>query len=110
MTPAIVLITSFFFLVFTGVPIAFSLGISAIVAGCLILPPEIILTIVSQRLVTGLDNFALLAIPFFILAGVLMNHGGIASRLIHLALVIVGRTPGVIPPKNNRGDKWNFVL
>lgn len=94
MSPAIALITSFFFLVFTGVPIAFSLGISAIVAGCLILPPEIILTIISQRLVSGLDNFALLAIPFFILAGVLMNHGGIASRLIHLALVIVGRTPG----------------
>lgn len=94
MSPALVLLVSFLFLVFTGVPIAFSLGISAIVAGCFILPPEVILTIVSQRLVSGLDNFALLAIPFFILAGVLMNHGGIASRLIHLALVIVGRTPG----------------
>lgn len=90
----LVLIGSFFVLVFTGVPIAFSLGIAAIAAGCMILPPEIILTIVSQRLVSGLDNFALLAIPFFVLAGVLMNHGGIAARLIRLALVIVGRTPG----------------
>lgn len=94
MSPALVLLLSFFVLVFSGVPIAFALGISAIVAGSVILPPEIILTIVSQRLVSGLDNFALLAIPFFVLAGVLMNHGGIATRLIRLALVIVGRTPG----------------
>ncbi len=94
MSPAIVLLISFLFLVFTSVPIAFALGISAIVAGSVILPPEIILTIISQRLVSGLDNFALLAIPFFVLAGVLMNHGGIASRLIRLALVLVGRTPG----------------
>nr|WP_319390013.1 TRAP transporter large permease [uncultured Cohaesibacter sp.] len=93
-SPALVLVLSFFFLVFTGVPIAFALGISAIAAGCAILPPEVILTIVSQRLVSGLDNFALLAIPFFVLAGVLMNHGGIAARLINLAMVLIGRTPG----------------
>ncbi|WP_119310104.1 TRAP transporter large permease [Cohaesibacter haloalkalitolerans] len=93
-SPALVLVLSFFFLVFSGVPIAFALGISAIAAGCAILPPEVILTIVSQRLVSGLDNFALLAIPFFVLAGVLMNHGGIAARLINLAMVLIGRTPG----------------
>ncbi|WP_138466972.1 TRAP transporter large permease [Poseidonocella sp. HB161398] len=92
--PALVLLFSFFFLVFTGVPIAFSLGIAAIAAGSMILPPEIILTIISQRMVSGLDNFALLAIPFFVLAGVLMNHGGIAAKLIRLAMVLVGRTPG----------------
>ncbi|QBM16972.1 C4-dicarboxylate TRAP transporter large permease protein DctM [Marinobacter sp. JH2] len=94
MNAALVLLVSFFFLVFTGVPIAFALGISAFIAGCFILPPEIILTIISQRMVSGLDQFSLLAIPFFILAGVLMNHGGIARRLIALALVLVGRTPG----------------
>lgn len=93
-TPALALVISFAFFVFTGVPIAFSLGISAIIAGSFILPPEIILTIVGQRIVSGLDNFSLLAIPFFVLAGVLMNHGGIASRLINLALVLVGRMPG----------------
>jgi len=93
-TVSLVLFGAFFLLVFSGVPIAFALGISAVVAGSLILPPEVIMTIVGQRLVSGLDNFTLLAIPFFVLAGALMNHGGIAGRLINLAQVLVGRIPG----------------
>ncbi|MTI18018.1 TRAP transporter large permease [Rhodobacteraceae bacterium RKSG542] len=89
-----VLFGSFFFLVFTGIPIAFSLGISAVIAGGFILPVDVIMAIVSQKMVSGLDRFALLAIPFFILAGVLMNNGGIAHRLINLSQVLVGRMPG----------------
>lgn len=89
-----VLFGIFFLLAFTGVPIAFALGIASIVAGSMILPYEIILTIISQRMVSGLDNFSLLAIPFFILAGSLMNHGGIALRLINFAQLFVGRMPG----------------
>ena len=52
------------------------------------------LTTVSQRMATGIDSFALLAIPFFILAGQLMNSGGIARRLIDFAKVLVGKLPG----------------
>ena len=48
----------------------------------------------AQRMATGIDNFTLLAIPFFILAGLLMGHGGIAQRLIDLAEVVVGRFRG----------------
>ena len=57
-------------------------------------PWDIAVITVSQRLANGLDNFALLAIPFFIFAGTLMNSGGIAIRLINLAQVMVGRVPG----------------
>lgn len=60
----------------------------------LMFPWDVAVITVSQRLANGLDNFALLAIPFFIFAGTLMNSGGIAIRLINLAQVMVGRVPG----------------
>ncbi|KZK88576.1 Sialic acid TRAP transporter permease protein SiaT [Pseudovibrio sp. Ad46] len=97
---AFALLGSFFFLVFTGVPIAFSLGISAIIAGAMMMPIEVILAVISQRMVAGLDSFALLAIPFFILAGVLMNSGGIAIRLINFSQILVGRMPGSLAHVN----------
>jgi tripartite ATP-independent transporter DctM subunit len=52
------------------------------------------ITTVSQRMTTGIDNFALLAIPFFILAGEIMNRGGIANRLIDFAKSLIGSLPG----------------
>ncbi|EEA94704.1 TRAP transporter large permease [Pseudovibrio sp. JE062] len=97
---ALALFGSFFFLVFTGVPIAFSLGVSAIIAGAMMMPLEVILAVISQRMVAGLDSFALLAIPFFILAGVLMNSGGIAIRLINFSQILVGRMPGSLAHVN----------
>jgi len=77
-----------------GVPIAFSLGISAIVTLALHLDFEIAATAIAQRMATGLDSFALLAIPFFILAGQIMNKGGIATRLINFAKALLGALPG----------------
>lgn len=56
--------------------------------------PEAAFTTLAQRMATGLDSFALLAIPFFILAGQLMNRGGIATRLINFAKGLVGSLPG----------------
>ncbi|OKL43797.1 TRAP transporter large permease [Pseudovibrio exalbescens] len=96
----LVLFGSFFLLVFSGVPIAFSLGVSAILSGMMMMPLEVILAIVSQKMVAGLDSFALLAIPFFILAGVLMNSGGIARRLINFSQLIVGSLPGSLAHVN----------
>ena len=81
-------------LVFIGVPISFSIGIATVASMLLMFPWDIAAITVSQRLANGLDNFALLAIPFFIFAGTLMNSGGIAIRLINLAQVMVGRVPG----------------
>jgi len=89
-----VLVFSFIILLIIGVPIAFSIGISGILT--MIVSIDIIpaLTTFSQRMATGLDSFALLAIPFFILAGNIMNSGGIAIRLIDFARILVGGIPG----------------
>ena len=90
----LVLVISFVFLLLIGVPISFSIGISAILTMLLSIDTLPALTTVAQQMATGLDSFALLAIPFFILAGNLMNSGGIAKRLIDFAKVLVGRLPG----------------
>lgn len=89
----IVLVVSFVFLLVIGVPIAFSIGISGILTMLVTIMPIPAATTFAQRMATGLDSFALLAIPFFILAGNIMNKGGIAIRLIDFARVIVGRWP-----------------
>lgn len=93
MEVAVILLT-FLVLLLMGVPIAFSLGISAIVTLALHLDFEIAATAIAQRMATGLDSFALLAIPFFILAGQIMNKGGIATRLINFAKAMLGALPG----------------
>jgi tripartite ATP-independent transporter DctM subunit len=90
----IVLVVSFVFLLIIGVPIAFSIGISALLTMLVSIAPVPAFTTLAQRMATGLDSFALLAIPFFILAGQLMNRGGIATRLIDFAKGLVGTLPG----------------
>lgn len=90
----LILVLSFVILLALGVPIAFSIGISAMLTMLVSIPSIPAFTTVAQRMATGLDSFALLAIPFFILAGQLMNRGGIAAKLIDFAKVLVGRLPG----------------
>jgi tripartite ATP-independent transporter DctM subunit len=92
--PVLVLIFSFVLLLILGVPISFSIGIATISTMLLSIKGGPALTTVAQRMATGLDSFALLAIPFFILSGQLMNRGGIARRLIDFAKVLVGMFPG----------------
>lgn len=90
----IVLVVSFIALLALGVPIAFSIGISGIITMLISIDFIPAITTFSQRMASGLDSFALLAIPFFILAGNIMNSGGIAVRLINFARVLVGNIPG----------------
>jgi tripartite ATP-independent transporter DctM subunit len=90
----IVLIASFIALLALSVPIAFSIGIATILTMLFTIAPGPAVTTVAQRMATGIDSFALLAIPFFILSGQLMGRGGIARRLIAFAKVIVGMFPG----------------
>ncbi len=90
----IVLVVSFIVLLVVGVPVAFSIGISGIITMLISIDLIPALTTFSQRMATSLDSFALLAIPFFVLAGNIMNSGGIAIRLINLARVMVGTIPG----------------
>jgi TRAP-type C4-dicarboxylate transport system permease large subunit len=89
----LVLVLSFVILLIIGVPIAFSIGISGILTMLMSIDTLPALTTYAQRMATGLDSFALLAIPFFVLAGGIMNSGGIAMRLINFARVLVGRLP-----------------
>lgn len=92
--PIVVLALSFAVLLMLGVPIAFCIGIST--AATMLLSVEALptMTTVSQRMASGLNSFALLAIPFFILAGQLMNRGGIARRLVNFAKALLGMVPG----------------
>jgi len=90
----IVLIVTFAALMSLGVPISYCIGLATIATMLITIQAMPSVTTVAQRMATGLDSFALLAIPFFILSGQLMNQGGIARRLIDLAKVIVGMLPG----------------
>lgn len=91
--PILVLVTVFLVLLVLNVPVAFCMGIAAMLSimamGDL---PAFVAT--AHKIATGIDSFALLAIPFFILSGLLMDHGGIARRLIDFANVLVGRFRG----------------
>ncbi len=104
MNEAIVLSLVFAVLLFAGVPISFAIGSAAVAALLMSLDPAAATTVIAQRMATGLDSFALLAIPFFILSGQLMNRGGIARRLIDLAKVCVGRLPGGLAYVNVLGS------
>lgn len=88
----IFLFVVFFLLILLNVPIAFSLGIASV--AYLLASGEGILTLVPQNMVKALDSFPLMAAPFFILAGKLMEHGGISKRLINFAESIVGQLRG----------------
>lgn len=89
-----VLIFTFLFFLVIGTPIAYSIGLSAMATMLVSFDALPAFSTMAQRMATGLESFSLLAIPFFILAGQLMNSGGIAIRLIEFAKVIVGRLPG----------------
>lgn len=92
--PLLVLIISFVGLLAIGTPVAWSIAISSMLTLLVSMPMLPAFATISQRMATGLDSFALLAIPFFILSGELMNHGGIAHRLIAFAKTLVGALPG----------------
>ena len=92
--PILVLLISFGILLIFSVPVAWSIAISSLLTIMVSVPLLPSLTTVSQRIATGLDSFALLAIPFFILSGQIMTEGGIASRLISFAKTLVGFLPG----------------
>lgn len=87
-----ILFIIFLILILLNVPIAFSLGISSV--AYLLLSGDVVLTLVPQNMVKALDSFPLMAAPFFILAGKLMEHGGISKRLISFAESIVGQLRG----------------
>lgn len=87
-----------------GLPISIALGVSSVLA---ILPTLVVdasLLTGAQRIFSGIASFSLLAIPFFILAGRIMNNGGIAIRLVNLAKLLTGKVPGSLAQTNAVGN------
>ena len=80
-----------------GFPVAICLGLTSLVALWI---SDVMLSLMAQRIFTGIDSFPLMAVPFFVLAGELMNQGGTTRRLIDFANVLVGRIPGGLAHTN----------
>ena len=83
-----------------GFPIGLSIGASSAAAILVILPFNQAMITAAQRFFTGANSFSLLAIPFFVLAGNIMNNGGIAKRLIGCARLVAHRVPGDLAETN----------
>lgn len=98
-TPVAILLVMFVTLVLLNVPIAFVMVIATVAAVWASAGPAPAMTVVSDMM-SGVESFTLLAIPFFILAGELMTAGGLARRLIDLAYALVGRIRGGLGPVN----------
>jgi len=90
----IVLVGMFLLCLLVNVPIAIAIGVATLSAMLLTIDFIPAITTVAQRMAAGINSFALLAIPLFILSGMLMGRGGIAMRLIEFAKVFLGRLPG----------------
>lgn len=101
---ALLLVIVFFLMLAFSVPVSYSIIVSALVAIVAFLSPEFGVFVSAQRMVSGIDSFSLIAVPFFILAGLLMSSGGIAKRLINLALLVLGKVPGSLALTNVAGN------
>ncbi len=88
----LILLGSLVVLIILGIPIAYSLGLSAL--AYFLVEQPMLLGILPQRLFAGIDNYALISLPLFILMGLVMNAGGITARLLDLSMFFVGRLKG----------------
>ncbi|MCI8949221.1 MAG: TRAP transporter large permease [Lachnospiraceae bacterium] len=79
-----------------GIPISYAIGISALAAILKTVPLDVSVLTAAQRTFVGMSKFSLTAIPFFVLAGNLMNQGGIAKRLVDFVLALLGKLPGAL--------------
>lgn len=79
-----------------GVPISYAIGISSLAAIIQTMSLDVAVLTAAQRTFVGMSKFSLTAIPFFILAGNLMNQGGIAKRLVDFVMAILGKCPGAL--------------
>jgi tripartite ATP-independent transporter DctM subunit len=91
---ALFLVSLFFLLLFLNVPISFAIGLASFVFMIFAIDFLPAATTVAQRMTNGVNSFALMAIPFFILSGQIMAQGGIAKRLINCAMALLGALPG----------------
>jgi tripartite ATP-independent transporter DctM subunit len=90
----IILLVVFFALLAINIPISFSIGLATLATMLYNIDFIPAATTIAQRLAGGINSFALLAIPFFVLSGLIMGQGGIAKRLIECAMALIGMLPG----------------
>ncbi len=103
-TSSLVMAGVFIVLAGIGVPLALSIVAAALSAVLMIAPWDMALFTAGQKMLANLDSFSLLAVPFFVLSGVMMNSGGIALRLVNFAKLVVGRVPGSLTQTNIAGN------
>ena len=100
LTTALIMFTVLIITLLLGFPIAISIGLSSILAILPSLALDNTLITGAQRIFSGISNFTLIAIPFFILAGDIMNQGGIAKKLVAFAQSLTGKIPGSLMQTN----------
>ncbi|ECS6183129.1 TRAP transporter large permease [Salmonella enterica subsp. enterica serovar Montevideo] len=98
------LIAAFVVLLAMGAPIGICIVIASFSTMMLVLPFDISMFATAQKMFSSLDSFALLAVPFFVLSGVIMNSGGIAARLVNFAKLFTGKLPGSLSYTNIVGN------
>ncbi|ECP3932600.1 TRAP transporter large permease [Salmonella enterica] len=98
------LIAVFVVLLAMGAPIGICIVIASFSTMMLVLPFDISMFATAQKMFSNLDSFALLAVPFFVLSGVIMNSGGIAARLVNFAKLFTGKLPGSLSYTNIVGN------
>lgn len=101
---AIMLVIVFALMLAYGIPVSYSIIASALITIVAFLSPQFGMFVSAQKIVAGMDSFTLLAVPFFVLAGLLMSNGGIAKRLINLAMLVLGKVPGSLALTNIAGN------
>lgn len=100
----LVLFFVFVVLLVLGMPIAISIAFSSMMTLLLVIPFDVSAFSSAQKMVGSINSFSLIAIPFFVLSGIIMNNGGIAKKLVDFALLFVGRVPGTLAHTNVLGN------
>lgn len=101
---SIILVLVFAVLLAVGIPIAISIAIASLATVLFALPFDVAVFTSAQGMVSSLDSFSLVAVPFFILSGMIMNRGGIATKLVEFAKLLGGRVPGSLAHTNIIGN------
>lgn len=100
----LILFFVFVVLLIVGMPIAISIAFSSMLTLLLVIPFNVATFSSAQKMVGSINSFSLIAIPFFVLSGIIMNNGGIAKKLVDFSMLFVGRIPGSLAHTNVLGN------
>lgn len=100
----LILFVVFVVLLIVGMPIAISIAFSSMMTLLLVIPFNVATFSSAQKMVGSINSFSLIAIPFFVLSGIIMNNGGIAKKLVDFSMLFVGRIPGSLAHTNVLGN------